>query len=86
MVCCLIKHRSNFTFLIFPVHSVCQAGMAQWCSAGLDDWGGGIQIPVGAGNFSPHHHIQTGSGTHPASYPMGTKGSFPGGEVARVCS
>jgi hypothetical protein len=31
------------------------------------------------GNFSLHHRVQNGSGAHPASYPMGTKGSFPGG-------
>jgi hypothetical protein len=29
-------------------------------------------------NFSLHHRVQTGSGAHPASYPMGTRGSFPG--------
>jgi hypothetical protein len=27
-------------------------------------------------------HVQTGSGVHPASYPMGTGGSFPGGKAA----
>jgi hypothetical protein len=26
-------------------------------------------------------HVQTGSGAHPASYPMGTGGSFPGREA-----
>jgi len=26
---------------------------------------------VGTGNFSLHHHVQTGSGAHPASYSMG---------------
>jgi len=31
-----------------------------------------------------HHCIQTGSGAHPASYPMGTRGSFLGGKVARA--
>jgi len=30
-----------------------------------------------AGNFSLHHRIQNGSGAHLASYPMGTRGSFP---------
>jgi hypothetical protein len=30
------------------------------------------------GNFSLHHRVQNGSGAHPASYPMGTRGSFPG--------
>jgi hypothetical protein len=27
---------------------------------------------------NPHHRVQNGSGAHPASYPMGTRGSFPG--------
>jgi hypothetical protein len=35
-----------------------------------------------AGNFSLHHRVQDGSGAHPASYPMGTGGSFPGGKAA----
>jgi hypothetical protein len=39
---------------------------------------------VGAGDFSLHHHIQIGSGAHPASYTIGTRGSFPGGEGARA--
>jgi len=34
--------------------------------------------------FSLHCHVQSGSGAHPASYPMGTGGSFPGGKVARA--
>jgi hypothetical protein len=29
-------------------------------------------------NFSLHHRVQTGSGSHAASYPMGTRGSFLG--------
>jgi len=28
-------------------------------------------------DFSPWCHAQTGSGTHPSSYPMGTLGSYP---------
>jgi len=36
---------------------------------------------IGAGNFSLHHRVETGSGAHPASYRMGTKGSFPGGKA-----
>jgi len=51
------------------------AGIAQWYSAGLR-----------AGNFSLHHRVQTGSGAHPASYPMGTRGSFPGGKAAGTWS
>jgi hypothetical protein len=32
--------------------------------------------------FLFHHRVQNGSGAHPASYPMGTRGCFPGGEAA----
>jgi hypothetical protein len=58
------------------------ARIAQWYSAGL--WAGwsGVPIPAGAGNFSVHHCAQTGSGDHPASYPMGSRGSFPASKTA----
>jgi hypothetical protein len=49
---------------------------------GLDDRGSRIRFPAGAVNFSLHHCVQIGSGTHPASYPVGTRGSFPGGIAA----
>jgi hypothetical protein len=45
---------------------------------GLDVPGSRVLFPAGAGNFSLHHRVQNGSGAHPASYPMGTGGSFPG--------
>jgi hypothetical protein len=45
---------------------------------GLDAPG---SIPDSA-RFSLPHSVQTGSGIHPASYPMGTGGSFPGGKAA----
>jgi hypothetical protein len=45
---------------------------------GLDNRGSGVRFPAEAGNFSLHHRVQNGSGVHPASYPMGTRGSFPG--------
>jgi hypothetical protein len=49
---------------------------------GLDDRGSRFRFPVGAGNFSLHHRVQNGSGAHQASYPMGTRGSFPGDKAA----
>jgi hypothetical protein len=49
---------------------------------GLDDRGSRIRFPAGAGNFSLHHRVQNGSGAHTASYPMGTRGSFPGDKAA----
>jgi hypothetical protein len=47
---------------------------------GLDDRMIGIRFPARAGNFSLRYHVQNGSGAHPASYPIGTGGSFPGGK------
>jgi hypothetical protein len=32
------------------------------------------------------HVVQTGSGVHPSSYPLGTGGSFPGGKAAGALS
>jgi hypothetical protein len=78
--------------------TVCRLGMARlraadgrhclhmWSVAalgyGLDEQGSRVRFPAGAGNFSLYHRVHNGSGAHPASYPMGTKGSFPGGKVA----
>jgi hypothetical protein len=49
---------------------------------GLEDRGSRVRFPEGAGIFSLHHRVQYGSGTHPASYPTGTRGSFRGGKAA----
>jgi hypothetical protein len=48
----------------------------------LGDGGSRVRFLVGDGNFSLHHHVQNGSGAHPASYPMGTRGSFPWNKAA----
>jgi hypothetical protein len=48
---------------------------------GLDVRGSKIRLPARAGNFSLHHRVQNGFRAHPASYPMGTGGSFSGGEA-----
>jgi hypothetical protein len=42
---------------------------------GLDDCMVGVRFPAEAGNFSLRHRVQTASGAHPASYPVGTGGS-----------
>jgi hypothetical protein len=51
-------------------------------SYGLDDQGSRVRSQAGAGNFSLNHRVQNGSGAHPASYAMGTRGSFLGGKAA----
>jgi hypothetical protein len=53
---------------------------------GLDDRGSKVRFPVGAGNTSLDHRVQNGSGAHPASYSMGTRGSFAGGKAAGAWS
>jgi hypothetical protein len=50
---------------------------------GLDDRDSMVRFPAG---FSLHHHVQNGSEAHPASYPMGTADSFPGGKAAGAWS
>jgi hypothetical protein len=69
-----------YVFLVSP-----EAGTAQLYSAGL--WAGWsrVRVPEGTGNFS-HHRAQNGSGSHPASYPMGNRSSFPAGKAAGVWS
>jgi hypothetical protein len=45
---------------------------------GLDDRGSGVRFSARAGNFSPLHRVQAGSGAHPASYQM-ERGAFSPG-------
>jgi hypothetical protein len=54
--------------------------------SGLDDRGSRARFPAGAVTFSLHHRVQNGSGAHPASYSMDTKGYFPGGKAAGTWS
>jgi hypothetical protein len=42
--------------------------------------------PVGVGDFSLHHLIQTGFGPHPASYTMATRGYFLRSKVVGALS
>jgi hypothetical protein len=53
---------------------------------GLDDQGFGVRFPAGTGNFSLHYRVQNGPGAHPPYYPMGNRGSFPGGKAAGAWS
>jgi hypothetical protein len=46
---------------------------------GLGDRGVRVRVPVGSNIFSSPRRLQTGSGAHPASYPMGTRGALSPG-------
>jgi hypothetical protein len=41
----------------------------------------GVWSLTGAEDFFSNFCVQTGSGAHPASYPMGTGGPFPRGKA-----
>jgi hypothetical protein len=45
------------------------------------DWKIGVRSPTGTEDFSSSPCIQTGSGAHPASYPVATRGPFPEGKA-----
>jgi len=50
-------------------------------------WMTGVQFSAGKmiGLFSLHHrNVPTGFGTHRASYPRGTEGSYPGNKATVV--
>jgi hypothetical protein len=74
LMCCHMKKKSQDS----------SVGIA--LGYGLDDRGSRVRFLAGAGNFSLHHRVQNGSGAHPASYPMGTRGSFPGDKAAGAWS
>jgi len=61
-------------------HFTSSVGLAN--GYGVDDRGSRVRFPAGAGNSSLHHSVQNDSGTHPASYPMGTGECFPGSKAA----
>jgi hypothetical protein len=48
---------------------------------GLDDRVIEVRSATGAEDFSSSPCVQTGSGAHLASYPMGTGGPFPEGKA-----
>jgi hypothetical protein len=54
---------------------------SDWLRAGQSGFGR-FRLPAGARNFSFHHRVQTDTGTHPASYPVGTGASFSGDKAA----
>jgi hypothetical protein len=53
--------------------AVKEAGIAQTVYWRVTGWAAWVRLQ----DFSILHGIQTGSGAHPTSYPMGTRGSFP---------
>jgi hypothetical protein len=72
--------------LNFPKYMIKAALIAQWYSAGLRAVWSEVRVLAETGNFSLLHRVQTGSVAHPASYPMGKRGSLPGGKAGGAWS
>jgi hypothetical protein len=61
-------------------------GQPSWYSDEVLDGRPGFDSREEARDFRPLHSVQTGFGTHTASYPMGTGVSFPGSKAAGAWS
>jgi hypothetical protein len=67
-------------YLCFPLLESWDSLVSIGTGYGLDDQGVGVRVPTGSRNFLLRS-VHTGSKAHPASYPMGTRGPFPGGKA-----
>jgi hypothetical protein len=85
-VCCS-KERSSVsedvTILADPSHCWRSRGSSGSIVSGYGMHNRAIEyrFPAGAKDFSSNLCVQTGSGAHPASCPIGTRGHFSGGKV-----
>jgi hypothetical protein len=83
-IMCMCEKVIGATELLFSQECIRSSGSSVSIVSdyGLDDRG---SIPDRGGggpeDFSSSSCVQTGSGAHPASCPMGTWGSFPGGKA-----
>jgi hypothetical protein len=70
-----------YHFIQMPINSlILLCVLCQWYSTGLQAGWPGVRVSARSENLSLYHCCaQTASGAHPSSYPMGTRGSFPGG-------
>jgi hypothetical protein len=74
----MINH--SLRVIISNLWSRCSSGSIV-SDYGLDDQTIEVRSPTEPEDFSSSPCVQTGSGAHPASYPMGTGGPFPGGKA-----
>jgi len=83
----LTYHVNTGKNLQFPCITLTHGtGIAQWNRVGLRARWSEVRVPVGVRNVSHHHRAPTGSGAHPTSFTIGTRGSFPAVKAAGVWS
>jgi hypothetical protein len=75
-----------FIFIVYVTYHFLRqiSSVAIALGYGLDDRDSRVRFPAGAENFSFHHRVQNGSGTHPTSNPIGTRGFFPGNKATEA--
>jgi hypothetical protein len=74
---------SSYYYCYYYYYKIRDSSVSIALGYGPDDRGSRFRFLAGVGNFSLHHRVQNGSGAYPpASYPMSTGGSFPGGKAA----
>jgi hypothetical protein len=87
LISCRLRLGGGGTFNLWsPLYKSRDSSVGIALGYRLDDRGSRVRFPAEAGNFSLCHRVQNGSGAHPASYPMGTRGSSPGGKAAGAWS
>jgi len=82
---CFSFHKFSLFTVVFPALGVAVDQSVYRLGYGLGDRGS-IPNTGNDGNFSLRHSVQTGSGAHLVSYPMGTGGSHSGGNTAGAWS
>jgi hypothetical protein len=78
---CNIQHSSSLTYKLIPLYVSRVSSGSIVSDYGLEDREIGVRSPAEAKDFSSILRVQTGSGAHPASCPMGTGGPFPEGKA-----
>jgi hypothetical protein len=74
-----VSHPYKITGKIIVLH-ILSCTLAQSVQSLTTDWTAGVQSLTEAEDFSSNLCIETNSGAHPASYKIGTGGSFPRGK------
>jgi hypothetical protein len=74
---CSVKKKAHRQIYLHLLHIKVKSELR----LGLHGRGARVRFPAGAENFCLYHRVRNGSGAHPASYPMITRGSFPGGKA-----
>jgi len=74
--------QSVLNLTVVTICKVWEPGCSIRCSDEATGWMIGVRFPAEVRNFSIRYRVKSGSGAHPASYPMGTVFPFPWSKAA----